>query len=82
VALAEQAHGGRDEQQAHERGLEGKRDGDPKPISWKATSRPLAKSAKTTKTIVAAPVIRRAVEATPWTMAPARGTSGRAGPLR
>jgi hypothetical protein len=32
----------------------------PKPISWKATSWPLAKPAKTTMMIAAAPVIRRA----------------------
>ena len=43
----------------------------PKPISWKATSWPVAKPLKTTMMIAAAPVIRRAVEATPWTIAPA-----------
>ena len=43
----------------------------PKPISWKATSWPVAKPAKTTMMIAAAPVISRAVEATPWTIAPA-----------
>ncbi len=42
----------------------------PKPISWKATSWPVAKPAKTTMMIAAAPAIRRAVDATPCTIAP------------
>src|SRR5215217_2439470 len=41
----------------------------PKPISWKATSWPDAKPLKTTMMIAAAPVISRAVDATPWTIA-------------
>ena len=40
----------------------------PNPICWKDTSWPVAKPAKTTMMISAAPVIRRAVEATPWTI--------------
>ena len=40
----------------------------PNPICWKDTSWPVAKPAKTTMMISAAPVIRRAVDATPWTI--------------
>src|SRR4051812_3150531 len=40
----------------------------PKPICWKDTSWPVAKPAKTTMMISAAPVISRAVEATPCTI--------------
>jgi hypothetical protein len=49
----------------------------PKPISWKATSWPLTKPAKTTMMIAAAPVIRRAVDATPWAIARAVYFDGR-----
>ena len=41
----------------------------PKPICWNMTSWPRAKPAKTTMMISAAPVMIRAVEATPLTAA-------------
>ena len=67
VALAEQAHaagmstGGRAWRPAE-------RDGDAEAHLLEDTSWPVAKPAKTTMMIAAAPVIRRAVEATPWTI--------------
>src|SRR5581483_11731123 len=41
----------------------------PKPICWNMTRSPIAKPVKTATMISAAPVIRRAVDATPWTRA-------------